>query len=80
MSTISVFPNTSGDLILNLEKHDDGSVTLDAVNPNGSVKSFGSIFKFFNGGGHVDLNKQFIGQVPSIPLISDANGYPVIGQ
>ncbi len=75
----SVFPDTSGDLVLALKQHDDGSVTLDAVNANGSTKDFGKLFKFFSGGGHVDLSRQFIGQSPAFPLIADANGYPVIG-
>lgn len=52
--TISVFPNTSGDVILTLNSHDDGSVTFDVVNANGAVKPFGTIHRITDGGGHVE--------------------------
>lgn len=52
----SVFPDTSGDVILALKQHDDGSVTLDAVAANGSTPAFAKLLEFVDGGGHVETH------------------------
>jgi hypothetical protein len=65
--TVSVFPDTDGDLILALKQHDDGSVTVDAVDKGGDTIQFGQIFKFANGGGHVQLSTG-IESVPQLPV------------
>lgn len=52
---ISVFPDTSGDVILALKAHDDGHVTLDAVAKDGSTPQFAQLLAAKDGGGHVDV-------------------------
>lgn len=53
---ISVFPDTSGDVILALKPHDNGTATLDVVNSNGSTKEFGQLCRVTDGGGHVEAH------------------------
>ena len=58
--TTSIFPNTSGDVILDLRNVlSDGVLrpALVAVNADGSERALGKIVEVRDGGGHVELTR-----------------------
>lgn len=58
--TVSVYPNTTGDLVLRLVQ-DGVNVVLLAVDESGSERFFGHLLTFEgNSGGHVEVRRHII--------------------